>query len=135
MSQEQAEERGVRGDLPTFKEQHESMRDAKMQGYVCRECAHKTVTPLVRCPQCGSRSFETKMFATTGTIATFTVQRVAMEEFLNDVPYAWVVVQLDDDGPRATGWIPFISRSEDIKIGDKVRLTTSYKPGCMFEKA
>jgi uncharacterized OB-fold protein len=130
-----AQESSVRSGLPTFKEQHETLRDGKMQGFLCRECSFQTVTPVVRCPECGSRSFETKEFATTGTVATFTVQRVAMEEFLNDTPYAWVVVQLDEGGPRATGWVPFISKSGELKIGDKVKLTTSYKPGCMFEKA
>ncbi len=133
MSQD-AHQESVRAGLPTFKEQHNNLRDGKMQGYVCRECGHKTITPMVRCV-CGARSFETKEFATTGKVATYTVQRVAMEEFLNDVPYAWVVVQLDDDGPRATGWIPFVSKHDEIQVGDPVRLTTSYKPGCMFEKA
>lgn len=133
MSQD-AHEVSVRQGLPTFKEQHETMRDGKMLGYVCRECGQQTITPMVRCV-CGARSFETKEFATTGKIVTFTVQRVAMEEFLNDVPYAWIVVQLDDDGPRATGWIAFVSKADELNVGDKVKLVSSYKPGLMFEKA
>jgi uncharacterized OB-fold protein len=118
---------------PTFKEQHDALRDGRMLGYQCTKCGQKTLTPLLRCT-CGNLDLEPREFNTTGTVVTYTVQRVAAEEFLNDVPYAWVIVQIDD-GPRATGWIPFVSRSGELKIGDRVKLTTSYKPGCMFERS
>jgi uncharacterized OB-fold protein len=128
------QEAAMKMEHPTFKEQHEAIRDGRMLGSQCTKCGHKTITPMMRC-SCGGTEFQTREFANTGTVLTYTVQRVASEEFLNDVPYAWIIVQLDDEGPRATGWIPFVSKSGELKIGDKVKLTTSYKPGCMFEKA
>lgn len=115
-----------------LREQSDSLRDGKVIGYQCPQCGTKSVTPVVRCA-CGGEP-EKAEFANTGTVATYTIQRVASEQFINDVPFAWVVVQLDDDGPRVTGWVPYVSRESDLSIGDKVRLTTSYKPGFMFEK-
>lgn len=114
------------------KEQYDALRDGKMVGFHCPACNKDSITPRARC-ECGG-PLETKEFGTTGTIDTYTIQRIASEQFLNDVPFAWVIVRLDDGGPRVTGWIPYISRKDEISIGDKVRLTTSYKPGFMFEK-
>lgn len=53
---------------------------------------------------------------------------------MNDVPYAWLIVELDE-GVRVTGWIPFITSSNDLKIGQRVRLVKSYRQGRVFEKA
>jgi len=119
------------GELPSQKEQYDALREGKMVGFHCAQCGTDTITPKARCA-CGG-PLSVREFATTGRVETFTIQRVASEQFLNDVPFAWVVVQLDDGGPRVTGWIPYVSRKEEIKIGDKVRSTTSYKPGFMFE--
>ena len=52
---------------------------------------------------------------------------------MNDVPYAWVIVELEG-GIRITGWIPFIASKNDLKIGQKVRLVKSYRTGRVFEK-
>ncbi len=119
--------------MPSFKEQYNSLRDGKVKGFECVKCHKRSVTPLARC-DCGGDVVQ-KTFASTGKVETYTIQRIASEQFINDTPFAWVVVQLDDGGPRVTGWIPYIGKPGEIKIGDKVRLTTSYKPGFMFEKA
>jgi uncharacterized OB-fold protein len=44
-----------------------------------------------------------------------------------------VIVELENN-VRITGWIPFISSREELKIGEKVKLVKSYKPGMVFEK-
>lgn len=127
------EQKSIQEEKPKLsqKEQYDAIRDGKMIGFHCAACDKDSITPKVRC-DCGGR-LEVKEFATTGTIDTYTIQRIAAEQFMNDVPFAWVVVRLDNGGPRVTGWIPYISRDNEINIGDKVRLTTSYKPGFMFE--
>jgi uncharacterized OB-fold protein len=55
------------------------------------------------------------------------------DEFLNDAPYAYVVVALDGGG-RATGWIPTARSESDLTIGERVHFVTSYKPGVQFAK-
>lgn len=70
----------------------------------------------------------------TGKVLTYTIQQVAPEQFMNDVPYAWVIVELEA-GVRITGWIPFVASKNDLKIGQKVKLVKSYRLGRIFEKA
>jgi uncharacterized OB-fold protein len=72
-------------------------------------------------------------FSNEGTVLTYTIQMVAPEAFLNEVPYAWAIMQLDN-GPKITGWIPFISKPSELLVGDRVRFKKSYLPGIVFEK-
>ena len=76
---------------------------------------------------------EIKEINNVGKIVTYTIQTVAPDPFVNEVPYAWVIVELDEK-IRITGWIPFISSEEELEIGQKVKLVKSYKPGMVFEK-
>ncbi len=55
------------------------------------------------------------------------------DEFLNDAPYAYVVVELEEGG-RLTGWMESVRSEEDLHLGDRVRWVPSYKPGVQFEK-
>lgn len=73
-------------------------------------------------------------FAKEGTVVSYTIQIVAPEQFLNEVPFAWALIDLDG-GPRVSGWIPFVTRPGDLQVGQRVRFTPTYKPGMMFEKA
>ena len=54
------------------------------------------------------------------------------DEFLNDAPYAYVLVDLDGGG-RVSGWIPSIAQESELSIGARVRFVSSYKPGVQFE--
>lgn len=116
----------------SLKQQREAMRDGKLLGLECDACRRRHFTPVARCT-CGSMQLHVTEFAREGVVESFTVQIVAPEAFLNEVPFAWALIQLDG-GPRVSGWIPFVSRPEDLKVGDRVRFTPSYKPGMMFEK-
>ncbi len=66
-------------------------------------------------------------------MAAYTVQHVPSDEFLNDAPYAYVVVELEEGG-RLTGWMESVRADDDLRVGDRVRWVSSYKPGIHFEK-
>lgn len=117
----------------SLRAQHDAMRDGRVLGWECEACRRRTITPKSRCV-CGGQRFRIVEFAHEGTVVTYTIQHVASEQFLNDVPFAWVVVELDG-GPRVSGWVPFIARAEELPIGQRVRFVTSYRPGMTFEKA
>ena len=117
----------------TVKEFQQGIREGKIQGYRCRKCSHKQIDIIDFCPSCHSAELEKVEFSGEGRVATFTIQFVAPEQFMNEVPYAWAVIDLDD-GPRVTGWIPFIAKSEDLPIGQRVRFSKSYLPGIVFTK-
>jgi uncharacterized OB-fold protein len=117
----------------TIKEFQDAIREGKIEGYRCKNCGHKQIDIIDFCPVCHSSDLEKIEFAKEGKVITYTIQQVAPEQFMNEVPYAWTIVELDD-GPRVTGWIPFISKSSDLPIGQRVRFKKSYLPGIVFEK-
>jgi uncharacterized OB-fold protein len=94
-------------------------------------CGFVTATWGLVCPHCGQRDLVETDLTGRGRIEAFSVQNVPSDEFLNDVPYAYVVVALEEGG-RITGWIDGIAREADLAIGAPVEWVTSYKPGVHF---
>jgi len=110
-----------------------SVGDGKVRAYRCRNCDHKQVDIQVFCPKCASGNLELIDVKGEGRVLTYTIQQVAPEQFVNDVPYAWVIVELKDR-IRITGWIPLMTSAKDLKVGERVRLVKSYRMGRVFEK-
>lgn len=96
-------------------------------------CGFITATWGLACPACGRRDLAEVDLAPTGRVAAFSVQTVPSDEFLNDVPYAYVVVDLDGGG-RVTGWMPTVRTEGGLALGDHVRFVPGYRPGVQFEK-
>ena len=117
----------------SIKQQREQMRDGQLVGFHCSKCKQERISPMSRCPACGSENVVTREFSRTGKVVSYTIQSVASEAYLNETPFAFAVIQLDD-GPRVSGWIPWIAKSADLSVGQKVEYTPSYKPGMLFEK-
>jgi uncharacterized protein len=117
----------------TVREFQDEIHEGKLEGYKCKKCGHKQIDILEFCPVCHSPDLQKVEFSTEGIVVTYTIQLVAPEQFMNEVPYAWAVIQLDE-GPRITGWIPFISKPSDLPVGQRVAFKKSYLPGIVFEK-
>ena len=117
----------------TVKEYQEGIREGKIEGYKCSKCGHKQIDIIEFCPVCHSPDLQKVEFSGKGSVVTYTIQLVAPEQFMNEVPYAWAVINLDD-GPRVTGWIPFISKPSELPVGQRVEFKKSYLPGTVFEK-
>jgi uncharacterized OB-fold protein len=96
-------------------------------------CGFVTATWGLACPHCGQRDLREADLPTQGRIAAFSVQNVPSDEFLNDAPYAYVLVDLEGGG-RITGWIDGIARESDLDIGAAVEWVASYKPGVHFRR-
>jgi len=105
----------------------------KLRGLRCPDCGLLTATWGLACSRCGHHPLEEADLTRQGTVAAFTILTVPGEEFLNDAPYAYVVVDLDGGG-RVTGWMPSVRAEGEIAIGDRVKFVTSYKPGVQFAK-
>lgn len=121
------------GPAISMKQQTDRMRDGELWGPHCNACNHDQITPMVRCTQCQSRDIVARQFSPEGKIISYTIQNVAPEIFMNEVPYAFAVIALDD-GPKVSGWIGFISRASELPAGQSVQFVSSYKPGMQFEK-
>lgn len=115
-------------------EQQERLRDEEIWGSHCDACKHEQFAPMVRCPKCQSKKISTRQFSNTGKIVSYTIQTVAAESFLNETPFAYAIVDLDD-GPKIACWVPWISKPAELPIGAKVTYVPSYKPGIQFEKS
>ncbi|MCI4344003.1 MAG: OB-fold domain-containing protein [Thermoplasmata archaeon] len=102
----------------------------RLRGFRC-SCGFLTATWGLRCPTCGGIEFSEVELATTGRLAAFTVQTVPSDEFLNDAPYAYVLVDLDGGG-RVAGWMPGIRAETDLVLGQRVRYAPGYRPGVQF---
>lgn len=121
------------GNPLTIKEFQEGIHQGRIEGYRCKNCGHKQIDIIDFCPVCHKSTLEKVEFAKEGKVLTYTIQLVAPEQFMNEVPYAWAIIELDD-GPKITGWIPFISKASDLPVGQRVRFKKSYLPGIVFEK-
>lgn len=115
-----------------LKDQIDKIRDGTLTGHECAACHRQSLTPMMRCT-CGGTEIKEASFSNEGIVESYTVQVIAGEQFINEVPFAWAIIRLDQ-GPRVTGWIPFISKQTDLKVGQRVKYTPSYKPGMMFDK-
>ena len=119
----------------TQKEQKEQAKDGKLMAWSCNQCGHKSITPMYICPVDKSRDIGTKQLPSTGAVEAYTIQKlIAPEEFLNDIPFAFCVVKLDD-GTLVSGMVLDTARDSDLPIGTKVRHAPSYKSVFLFEKA
>jgi len=105
----------------------------KLRGLRCANCGLITATWGLACSRCGRFPLDETELSTKGVVAAFTILTVPGDEFLNDAPYAYVVVDLDGGG-RVTGWMPKVRAESDLAIGERVHFVTSYRPGVQFAK-
>ncbi|HYK92832.1 MAG TPA: OB-fold domain-containing protein [Thermoplasmata archaeon] len=82
---------------------------------------------------CGKRDLADVTLSGRGNVVAFSIQHVPSDEFLNDAPYAYVVVELEEGG-RITGWMESVKTASDLSIGDHVEWVASYTPGVHFQK-
>lgn len=118
---------------PSLAQVRELQKDGKLVGFQCQKCKKTLASPVFRCT-CGGEDIKLKDLPLTGAVESFNIQRVSAEEFINEIPYAWAVIKLDD-GTRVSGWIGYINEPKDLPIGTKLKYVPGYKPGLQFEKA
>ncbi|HZY91803.1 MAG TPA: OB-fold domain-containing protein [Thermoplasmata archaeon] len=96
-------------------------------------CGFVSATWGLVCPNCAKRDLAETVLSGRGRVVAFSIQHVPSDEFLNDAPYAYVVVELEEGG-RLTGWMEAVKTADQLAMGDRVRWVASYKPGVHFEK-
>ncbi len=96
-------------------------------------CGFVTATWGLVCPRCGAADLAEVDLSGRGRVVALSVQHVPSDEFVNEAPYAYVVVELDEGG-RISGWIAGVADEAAVPIGTRVRWSPSYKPGVQFER-
>jgi len=112
--------------------QHGYEEEQRLRGFRSA-CGFVTATWGLRCPRCGKSDFAEFPLSGKGVVSAFTLQTVPADDFVNEAPYAYVLVDLDEGG-RISGWMPTVRSEADLSIGDRVHWVPSYKPGVQFEK-
>ena len=97
----------------------ERVRAGQLIGVRCGSCGELAIPPKELCPKCHARAWQPKALAGDGTIASYTVIRVAPRAHAGEVPYALAVVALKE-GVSVLGRIVDIPL-ESLAIGLPVR--------------
>ena len=94
-------------------------REGTLIAIRCGKCGELAIPPKEFCPNCQQRAWESVTLTGAGTIASYTVIRVAPRHHTDEVPYAIAVVKLRE-GVSLMGRvvdIPF----DTLEIGLPVR--------------
>ena len=78
----------------TAKQFFERARAGTLTALRCGKCGELSLPPKEFCPACQQRAWQPQTLAGDGTIASYTVIRVAPRNHLSEVPYAIAVVKL-----------------------------------------
>ena len=68
----------------------------ELVGIRCQRCGTLAIPPKEFCPSCGEREWQTTSLSGEGTIASYTVIRVAPRGHAADAPYAIAALQLKE---------------------------------------
>lgn len=80
----------------TLRHFFERARAGQLTGVRCGKCGELAIPPKELCPACGERAWQPVPLAGEGTIASFTVIRVAPRAWAAEAPYALAVVKLQE---------------------------------------
>jgi len=97
----------------------EEVRAGRLTGIRCGRCHALALPPKQFCSSCGGREWTAVPLEGEGTVASFTVIRVAPRGFAGQTPYAIAAVELRE-GPSLLGRIVDIPL-EGLTVGLRVR--------------
>lgn len=80
----------------TLKGFFEKAREGRLTGIKCGGCGEIAIPPKEFCASCGTRAWEPVPLSGEGTLASYTVIRVAPAKHAADAPYAVGVVRLKE---------------------------------------
>ena len=105
----------------------------------CTKCDELHLATVYFCKKCGSKEFEDSILKGTGKVVTYTIMTVPPAGFEDLVPYAWVVMELDDTSElmspvRISGFLANIQKPEDLPIGTVVKVVGFDERGIVLER-
>ena len=120
--------------LLTKEEFANTARQGKVLARKCTKCGHLHLVTTYFCQNCGNKGFENVTFDGTGNVVTYTIITVPPDGYEKYVPYAWVVMKLDNADLRISGFMGGIRSPADLPIGAKVKITGYEERGIIIEK-
>jgi len=74
----------------------DAAREGRLTGIRCGGCSEVAIPPKEFCATCGTRAWQAVALSGEGTIASYTIIRVAPAKHAADAPYAVGVVKLKE---------------------------------------
>jgi len=113
----------------TLKGFFDEARSGRLSAIRCRGCGELAIPPKELCPQCHTRQWELVPLLGTGTIASFTVIRIAPRGRGEEVPYAVAVVKLDEG-------VSLLGRMVDVPLDAiKAGMRVRFRPLVLSDQA
>jgi len=105
----------------------------------CIKCGELHLATVYFCKKCGSKGFSNSTIKGAGKVVTYTIMTVPPAGFEDLIPYAWVVMELDDTSEfinpiRISGFLPNIQKPKDLPIGTAVKVIDFDNHGILLEK-
>ena len=113
-----------------FKQYSEALKENKLLGLKCKQCANITVPPKIACSKCSGTDLDIVELSGKGKIQTFTTVFVPPEGREGECPYIIVLVELDE-GPWIMGNLIGIDPNKVTMeiMGKKVKMGHAVFPG------
>jgi len=117
----------------------EAVKAGNVLARKCTKCDELHLATVYFCSKCGSKEFEDSILKGTGKVVTYTIMTVPPAGFEDLVPYAWVVMELDDTSElmspvRISGFLANIQKPEDLPIGTVVKVVGFDERGIVLER-
>ena len=112
----------------------ESARGGKILAKRCTGCGLVQLGTVYFCRGCGKRGFEDVLLDGRGTVATYTIITVPPDGFEKYAPYAWVVMKLEGQDVRVSGFMAGIARPADLPIGSRAEVAGFDERGILLKR-
>lgn len=111
-----------------------SAKLGKILARKCTKCGHLHLVTTYFCQNCGNKEFENVTIEGKGSVATYTIITVPPAGYEKYVPYAWIVMKLDNTNLRISGFMQNISSPSDLPLGTRVKISGYDDRGMLIEK-
>jgi len=117
----------------------EAVKAGNVLARKCTKCDELHLATVYFCKKCGSKEFEDSILKGTGKVVTYTIMTVPPAGFEDLIPYAWVVMELDDTSElmspvRISGFLANIQKPDDLPIGTVVKVVGFDERGIVLER-
>jgi hypothetical protein len=112
----------------------EAVKSGRVLTKRCTKCGNLHLATVYFCQKCGHKEFENKLLDGVGTVATYTIITVPPAGFEKYIPYAWVVMKINNYDLRISGFLGGIDSPNLLPIGSKVKIVGYDDRGIILEK-
>ncbi|MBP2624629.1 MAG: OB-fold domain-containing protein [Nitrosopumilaceae archaeon] len=112
----------------------DAAKSGKILAKQCTKCGDSNLATVYFCRKCGNKKFENVMLDGEGYVETFTIITVPPTGFEKYVPYAWVIMKLNNSDLRISGFMSNISKPDDLPINTKSRVIGFDERGILIQK-